>query len=545
MEAGCRRRGAKRFFGGARHFFGAGTRSGCRARFPDRTQLLHAVRRSPEAALSDLYDQFVYDDFPFTDTHPDWLASHGVLFGLDPAPVEGCRVLELGCGLGGNLVPLGELLPGATFVGVDRAARQIAVGREDVRALGLTNVDLRVLDILDVPLVGEPFDYIICHGVFSWVPPNVQDHILAVCGRRLAPQGLAILSYNVLPGWHLRGMIRDLLRREVGVDGHPKDRAQAARDVVQFMRANVPAERSTIGRWLKNELDTIESLSDAYLFFEHLVEDNQPMYFRDFAARAHGAGLAYLCDAEFASALPARYGPEVQAALEARGGGQIETEQWLDYLTTRFFRRSILCRADAPVDRHLTGERVTGLRATTLMARVEGGFRGAGGALIETEDPVVERALLSLDAIHPQAAPVATLAKMAGTTPEDLGATLLELFSHGHIGFGRWARPFVTRPGPHPRTTALARLKAQRGLTSVPNVQHESIALDSADRVLLAHLDGTRDHEALTDVLAGAAADGTVKITRADDAPVTDRAIFRELVEVKLDHLARAALLLA
>jgi tRNA G46 methylase TrmB len=75
-------------------------------------------------------------------THPDRLATLATLFGLRPAPPQRCRVLELGCGDGGNLIPMALALPDASFVGVDAAPKAIARGQGVVAELGLANVTL-------------------------------------------------------------------------------------------------------------------------------------------------------------------------------------------------------------------------------------------------------------------------------------------------------------------------------------------------------------------------------------------------------------------
>ena len=167
------------------------------------------------------YDEVPYKSFPFPQSHPDRLATVATLFGMTPPPVEHCRVLELGCSSGGNLIPLAEQLPESRLVGIDASQRQIADGQETVRALGLTNIDLQQRDIASVrPEFGE-FDYIIAHGVFSWVPNAVQDCILEICARNLAPQGIAYVSYNTYPGWHMdfvrNRMFRQTLRCHRGV----------------------------------------------------------------------------------------------------------------------------------------------------------------------------------------------------------------------------------------------------------------------------------------------------------------------------------------
>src|SRR5262249_13699905 len=144
-------------------------------------------------------------------THPDRLATVATLFGMRPAAVDCCRVLELGCAAGGNLIPMAQALPGSSFLGIDLSARQVAEGAKVVAALGLTNVALRRQRILDVDESWGTFDYILCHGVSSWVPAPVQDRILHICSANLAPAGVAYVSYNTYPGWHLSGMIRDMM----------------------------------------------------------------------------------------------------------------------------------------------------------------------------------------------------------------------------------------------------------------------------------------------------------------------------------------------
>src|SRR5262245_22544912 len=119
------------------------------------------------------YDELPYSSRAFPYTHPDRLAVWAVLLGMTPRPVGSCRVLELGCGMGANLMPMAEQLPGSQFLGIDLSTRQIAAGKQIAAELGLTNIDFQALDILELgPSLGE-FDYIICHGVYSWVPEPV------------------------------------------------------------------------------------------------------------------------------------------------------------------------------------------------------------------------------------------------------------------------------------------------------------------------------------------------------------------------------------
>src|SRR5229473_7628887 len=84
------------------------------------------------------YNQVLYRGLPFGQTHPDRLATLATLFGVSPAPVERCRVLEIGCGDGGNLIPMAFMLPNSTFAGFDLAETPIAMGQQAAKALGVS-----------------------------------------------------------------------------------------------------------------------------------------------------------------------------------------------------------------------------------------------------------------------------------------------------------------------------------------------------------------------------------------------------------------------
>lgn len=160
------------------------------------------------------YDEIPYSDNCFPYTHPDHLATVATFHGLTPPPVRNCRVLELGCARGGNIIPMALGLPEGRFLGIDLSSRQIAEGRSIIEKLGLQNIDLQTLGITDIGENSGLFDYIVCHGVYSWVPDQVRDKILAICSENLAPSGVAYVSYNTYPGWHERN--------GPGADGIPR-----------------------------------------------------------------------------------------------------------------------------------------------------------------------------------------------------------------------------------------------------------------------------------------------------------------------------------
>jgi SAM-dependent methyltransferase len=218
------------------------------------------------------YDVVPYQSNPFPQTHPEHLATIATLFGLQPAPVERCRVLELGCASGGNLIPMALALPEATFVGVDLSERQINDGLEVVRALGLKNLELKHLSITEVDEGFGKFDYISSHGVYSWVPNAVQDAMLDVCRKSINPNGIAYISYNVYPGWRMRSMIRDMMLFHAGPVADPKERVEQARAMLEFLSQSTAKDNNPYGTFLKQEVELLSKHSDSYLFHEHLED---------------------------------------------------------------------------------------------------------------------------------------------------------------------------------------------------------------------------------------------------------------------------------
>lgn len=510
------------------------------------------------------YDAFPYPSFPFSITHPDRLHVLGALLGLEPGPIERCRVLELGCASGGNLVPIAVDLPAARCVGIDASPRQIEAGRAQVAALGLDNCELRTGDIAALgPELGT-FDYIVCHGVYSWVPRPVQDAILAVCRRLLAPEGVAYVSYNTYPGWRMRGMIRDMMRYHARQFPDPKVAVEQSRKLLDYLTKNVPADRGPYGAFLQQELAVLNKQGDAYLFHEHLEANNEPLYFHELVERAQAAGLAYLGEASRGDTRATLY-PSL-ADEEGRGSpAAIQAEQYRDFVTNRTFRTSLLCHAERrlrarptpeAVPRFLAAARVTKRPADAPEAQVPEGtppgtdYSTSGGA-VRVHAPAVIAALDLLDARWPRAVTWDELLTVArAAAPEGLDETLLaeqvlQMFADDHLELRPRQPNVAAAVSARPRAHPLARLQAEQG-ESVTNARHDSHELDRFERELVRACDGARDLPALAEAMVAAVAAGRVEVTK-DGAPLKDpvelREIFDKVLPGKLRHLLRRSLL--
>ncbi|MDI1436366.1 methyltransferase regulatory domain-containing protein [Polyangium sorediatum] len=507
-------------------------------------------------------EDYFYEALPFAETHPDHLGAIGVLFGLRPAPPARCRVLEIGTATGGNVLPMAAAFPESRFVALDRAEDSLAVARKHAEGARLRNVALHLADIREFEDEPNAFDYIVCHGVYSWVPDDAREAIRRVVRRHLAPHGLAYISFNTLPGWHLRGAIRDMLRREVPAEGSAAERVEKARAFLRFLGTETLRSDPTRA-WLASELETIAELSDHYLLGEHLVTYNHAEYFADFARDMKDAGLAFVTDAQVPLVFPERLGPAAAEAVRARAGNDlVAVQQSLDLLELRCFRRAILCRDDAPLSPRVSADRLSslvlasplspGAMAPDLAEGVEETFVGPGGA-IGTDQATLKAALvtlaayapggLSFDALAWETGEKLGLAAFEGEARARLARNLLGLYTKGAIRLWASAKPAARAPDERPRAFPFARYQASIGSPFCTTLLHEGVQVDSFDRVVLARMDGTRDAAALTEAALDEARRGVVSV-EMNGAPCVDGDVFAEIMEQKLLRFARMGLLM-
>jgi methyltransferase-like protein/2-polyprenyl-3-methyl-5-hydroxy-6-metoxy-1,4-benzoquinol methylase len=486
-----------------------------------------AALTSPPAGPT-AYDELPYLGLPYAQSHPDRLATLATVFGMSPAPVGRCRVLEFGCGDGGNLIPMAYGLPESRFVGIDLAPTAIAKGRRTIDALGLTNIELLCGDLAEAdPPPGGPFDYVVALGVYSWVPEAVADRLLAVAKALLTPQGVAFVSYNALPGGHARAMVREILRFEVRDIASPRERVARARALARTL---LDGQEGATGHrlLLAGELERTLARSDAAIAHDDLAPVNRPVAFHEFAARAAAHGLQYLAEADFFEMHAGAAPPEVHAALEARTTDIVTREQYLDFLKCRMYRQTLLCHADVRLDRDISAETVATLRVASAARPTDPDanlddhspveFSGPTGSA-QTDDPRIKRTLARLAEQWPRSVPFADL---VGPRDEELAHSLLAAYAADVVRLHAHEPRFTTTPGPRPRASALARLEAQAG-AAVTTLRHTTVTIDDeAGRFLLTILDGTRDLPGLATALG--------------DAPMAK-------LEAKLAELGRLALL--
>lgn len=516
----------------------------------------------PPASTEGDYDLLPYPSMPISRTQPAHLAALAALFGM-PAPVVGhSRVLELGCAAGGNIIPLAAQYRSAHFTGIDLSARHIDDGCKRVASCALDNISLQRSDIASFVPCGQPFDYIICHGVFSWVPRPVQDAILRLCRDALAPNGMAVISYNVLPGWHLRAVVRDICLHYAGSDGVPQRRVARARAALERI-AQSSSRDQPYGVLLRAEAARLRNMPAAYILGEFLAPDNAPCTVQDFIARAGRSGLDYLCEADLSASVPETLDPTLQDCLAPIGAARTTVEQRIDLETGRPFRCSVLVHQPAAA-RHFmpSAERLRPLHMASPLqfdaARSTGDvarFGNAGAHSIATGDPAVSQALHCLAAAYPATVTLdkLTAASANRTTDTDairdrIGDVLLPMVLSGQASVSVLPLRVGHAADERPRAWAFARMKAASGQPWVTSLNHIGVPVYPVLGAVLPHLDGLHDRAALWALLTSALTGGAFEVPElpaGQPHPPAARlnAVAEQHVEQTLHYCARNALL--
>ena len=311
---------------------------------PEDVALAAALARTRRS-----YDETPYPSAPMMRSHPGRLAAQALWRGLTAPDAARARVLEIGCASGGNLLALAAELPQARLLGVDLSPAQIAAGEARRKRYGLDNVELRAMSF---EAIGEgEFDFIICHGVYSWIPEPLREALMRVVKARLAPEGLAMVSFNVLPGWRLLQIARDSMLLNARLIEEPSQRAEKTRELFGLLAA-ASSDKRTYGKFWRNEAQRMAAGGDAYLAHEIFEDANAPETFADFSMRAGRHGLAYLGESVAVANNEADLAPDGADTIRTLSGGdRLKHETYIDIFSGRTFREALLGhagRAPAP-----------------------------------------------------------------------------------------------------------------------------------------------------------------------------------------------------
>ena len=506
-----------------------------------------------------------YPSSVYESTDPAQLGAIASLMRVQSVPAKSARVLELGCGEGANICALAALYPNAEFVGVDLSEKHIDLGQERVASTGLGNISLQCMSIMDIGTEIGSFDYIIAHGVYSWVPVDVQKKIIQICKSRLSRTGLVYISYNVLPGWNNIQTVRKMMMFHASRFKEPSEQIREARRMLSFVHENV-AGSETYRQVLKDEIDLISGSSDSHLFHDHMGVHNTPYYFQEFASAVRAEGLAYVADFSLATLFLGTYGEKARETL-SKVKEPVEAEQYLDFLSNRRFRRSILCHADQPVHRTIGPDQIRDLFYFADLKQTDSGDDGAtkfamvdGSASFQS--PVKlgissdTSALSTTSLVFGKILQIFTenrniplsveelIQNLADTSPgapqpDDIESKLLnalpELIVRGMLRATSMPVQVTTTVSDAPEVWWYARSAANAGGV-VSTCLHKTIGLDESVRVLMQLMDGTNTFQEILEHYIALCVDGTLTV-RENESIVSDRDRLRDILALSLKEM--------
>ncbi len=293
--------------------------------------------------IKESYDELPYDSYSFPMSHPEHLCIIATLMGYEYPDFTRAKVLELGCAGGGNLLPIAIDNPEAEFIGIDLSPVQIAEANQHKKALDLSNIEFKTFDIMDIEKDFGEFDFIIAHGVFSWVPDLVRDKILKIINQNLSEKGLAYISWNVMPGWSAQKTIRDILLSHTKIYDKAEEKVEHAKLLMDFLSENMLDESCLKSSIIRINDKFKEEGNDSYILHEYLEHSNNQFYFSEFNKMLEDNKLKYVGDSAISSMNPERFNQETTNFLKSLD--PLTKEQYTDYITGNPFRGSIVTKA--------------------------------------------------------------------------------------------------------------------------------------------------------------------------------------------------------
>ena len=503
------------------------------------------------------YDTLPYHNHTMSYISPEHMESIGTVFGVNPAQAKTARVLELGCGSGLTSIAFGIRHPKAKVVGIDLSKVQIEHGQKYLTELKIKNVELKTMSIMDIDKSFGEFDYIICHGVFSWVPAEVQKKILEIINTHLAPTGIAHVSYNALPGWNIAQTFRDMMQYHADMFVTDQDKIAQAGAFVNFIDGALAESNTPYSKFLRQEAQIVASQGPSYLKHEYLEKGNSQFYFSDFANLAANHNLQYLGDSSLATMylgnLPTKASEQLKSINNI-----ISAEQYMDFITNRRFRNTLLCKASATINRNITGDVFDKLHIaaailpTTAIDKVKFDddkesltFAIDGtGANFNTTSSMLKAVFyalaehkgvfLSLDELTSYVAKKLPKAK----TDEIKGAIkhqFIQLLFKGLIEVRVTAPITIDKISAKPKTSDLARFEIALNEQSITNEYSNSIPVNLIHRLVIFYSNGNSTIAQIVENVMSHVAKGELTLNNGDK-PIADKAEQKKIIENTVHH---------
>jgi methyltransferase-like protein/SAM-dependent methyltransferase len=508
---------------------------------------------SQKTKSATIYDELNYPELVFQHIRPELIFAAARLHGLECSNAQKPRVLEIGCASGANLLSIAYNNPYSDCFGIDLSQNQIAEAEKSRLELGIENIRFKAMDLLDLDLDSE-FDLIIAHGFYSWVPELVRTKLFETINKNLARDGVAFISYNALPGFYIRQILRDAALFHTETISESRAKIYEARKIIEFLKASAPSETLASQIFTKESENTSEKV-DSVLFHDDLAPINDAFYFQDFVKTAGRFGLKYICESELRAGYIKYLPSEIQQALQKIKNDPLRYEQYLDFIRLARFRSSLLCRSENEISHTPLTEGLKGLCFTTQLitdAKESALFDNSQATFIhpienveiKVNHPLIKTFLSLLFSVSPR---FVYYSEITGILKEKISLRNAGDFESMLQGFDellldlciaqlvecRVNEPIVAeRISSKPMVSALARWQVNKGLTYATSLLGKNmVPPDNLMRFLIANLNGERTAE---EIISASKANGLLK----------DEAVSEEKVLGYINQLFRKGFLL-
>jgi SAM-dependent methyltransferase len=513
--------------------------------------------------LTNAYDEVPYSAAAHAQTHPENLRLIAALLGLDPASAQIARVLEIGCANGTNLFPMAEAYPNAHFVGLDYSQKQIDQAENYKQELGIKNIEFHAVDVVAIPeaISGNlgQFDYIICHGVFSWVEASVRLAILHLIRNHLSSKGVAFVSYNCYPGWKVREIARDMMLYHGNQFAEPGQRYNQARAMAEFVHENHNGENDVYGKLLEDSLNIIKSSAPDYVMHEYLEVVNHPFYFNQVCDLAKSEGLTYLGEGNVPEMFAYGLSKKTEEALNKVAGNDYEKrEQYVDFLRNRMFRNSLFVHSGSVIRRQISLDLagamffVANCRPCEDKTKVDA-YETPTGQTLNAHTPLIVWLLDTLIASSPRFLSFEAILSLAkekfdidkATLQSQLSGAVLRLISMGgvHARLDDLPMPVAAVKPNYPLAPHFSRLVAKANET-VPSLLHGNVKLSVLQRIILQKATGKYTVTSIVDDVETLFKSEQLKWNKPDGSlAIPEKKAIKGMVELAISELRSLSLL--
>ena len=441
----------------------------------------------------------VYPSRPIDECLPDRMATIAALAGVKPPAFDRATVVDIGCATAANLLSIAAAYPGVRAIGVDPSSSAIAYGQALADDAGLSNVQL-VADTR-VPLDDGEADFVMAHGVLSWVDDETRAAVIAEAARVTRPGGLILFSFNASPGALKRFFTRSVGRRAARAEIEAGDAEGAHAAVLARLQAAAAYAETGVpqAEFAGEEAKRLAQHPPGVLFHDELHSEWVPLAVSALSAQTARVGVNYLGELRsihrWRQRLPAE---EVRTIVKLAGPSAAAQQQFVDDMLGTAFHTSLFLRGTPPREPIGGGERrPAGPPASEWHVAVDHAGEWP-------QQPSASRSAAA-DAIReagPSGLSIGELAERAGVTPEAARQIASTFDAHDLARLSLAALPAAREPGKRPRVSPLAQAELRSGAERVSGLRHRGVLLHNPQvRALALLLDGTRDRAALVAAL--------------------------------------------